>query len=213
MVANQIIFDNALLENRGGGRVKKFILGCIVCCMAGSAGAQAIKPPPEMKRFSAESIASVEAPDTAFQETPEDAQLFDKYFFFHRPDTSFDLAFADISECDALASGISFSAYGSGTVPYPYAGTMAGALGGAIGGMMADAIFGSAERRRIRRVNMRNCMGFKGYMRYGMERERWQQFHFEEGFGRVDEEKRQTFLMKQAKVASGATPQYKVLEP
>lgn len=175
--------------------------------------AQAIKPPPQIKQFSADTVAAVETPDLVFQETPEDVDLFEKYFYFHRGDTSFDQAYADISECDALASGISFSAYGSGSVPYPYAGTMAGALGGAIGGMMADAIFGSAERRRIRRINMRNCMGFKGYARYGMEKERWQTFHFEEGFGRVEEEKRQVYLLKQAKVASGTVPQQKALEP
>jgi hypothetical protein len=193
--------------------VKRLILICLASSMPTVALAQAIKPVPEMRRFSAEIVSAVEVPDIVFQQTPEDAALFDKYFFFHRAETSFDEAYADISECDALASGISFSAYGTGTVPYPYTGTMAGAIGGAIGGMMADAIFGSAERRRIRRINMRNCMGFKGYARYGMERERWQGFHFEEGFGRVEEEKRQGFLMKQAKVASGPIPQYKVLEP
>jgi hypothetical protein len=192
--------------------IRHIVSGLALFASAG-AWAQAIKPPPEMKRFSAEEIGAVELPDLAFTETPVEVELYDKYFYFHRADTSFDEAYADISECDALASGISFSAYGSGTVPYPYAGTMAGAVGGAIGGLMADAIFGSAERRRIRRINMRNCMGFKGYARFGMEKERWQSFHFEEGFGRVEDEKRQVYLMKQAKVASGPAPQQKALEP
>jgi hypothetical protein len=192
--------------------IRHIVSGLALFASAG-AWAQAIKPPPEMKRFSAEEIGAVELPDLAFTETPVEVELYDKYFYFHRADTSFDEAYADISECDALASGISFSAYGSGTVPYPYAGTMAGAVGGALGGLMADAIFGSAERRRIRRINMRNCMGFKGYARFGMEKERWQSFHFEEGFGRVEDEKRQVYLMKQAKVASGPAPQQKALEP
>jgi hypothetical protein len=193
--------------------VIRYIVSGLALVASAGTWAQAIKPPPEMKRFSAEEIAAVEFPDLAFTETPVDVELYDKYFYFHRADTSFDEAYADISECDALASGISFSAYGSGTVPYPYAGTMAGAVGGAIGGLMADAIFGSAERRRIRRINMRNCMGFKGYARFGMEKERWQTFHFEEGFGRVEDEKRKVYLMKQAKVASGPAPQQKALEP
>ncbi len=72
---------------------------------------------------------------------------------------------------------------------------------------MADAIFGSAERRRIRRINLRNCMAFKGYKRYGMEKERWQTFNFEEGNGTVKGDKRESYLLKQALVASGATPQ------
>lgn len=34
------------------------------------------------------------------------------------------------------------------------------------------------------------------------ERERWQSFNFEEGFGRVNDEKRTAFLLKQARAAS-----------
>ncbi|APZ97361.1 hypothetical protein BWQ93_01780 [Sphingopyxis sp. QXT-31] len=112
-----------------------------------------------------------------------------------------------------MSSGINFYAGGDSYMSTYYATQygMAGALGGAIGSAMADAIFGSAERRRIRRINMRNCMGFKGYDRYGMEKERWQAFHFEEGFGRVEDEKRTGYLMKQARVASGPKPKAEVL--
>lgn len=190
----------------------KWLVGAALLGSAAVVQAQAIKPEPPMKHFADDEIAKIEMPDLKFTETPEDVQDYDKYFFFHREGTTFDEAYADIKECDALASGIRFFA-GNAQVPYPYAGTMAGAIGGAIGNALADAIFGSAERRRIRRVNLRNCMGFKEYRRYGMERERWQNFNFEEGNGREKEALRDAALLMQARVASGPKPELKVLEP
>lgn len=191
----------------------KYIYACALLAFASGANAQAIKPEPPMRNFAAVEIDKVTMPDLKFTETPADAEGYDKYFYFHRENTSFDQAFADIKECDALTSGIRYYGGGNGTVPYPYGGTMAGAVGGAIGSVLADAIFGSAERRRIRRVNMRTCMGFKEYARYGMERERWQSFQFEEGLGKVRGEKRENYLLQQAKVASGPKPETQVLEP
>jgi len=161
------------------------------------ASAQAIKPPVPMKHFTAEEAAAVAMPDLAFEATADDVADFEKFFYFHRDGTDFSTAFADISECDALASGVSY--YGS------YAG------GGVIGSAVSDLIYGSAERRRIRRINLRNCMGYKEYSRYGMERERWQKFNFEEGNYKVSATKRQAFLMKQARVASGPKPVGQVL--
>lgn len=176
------------------------------------AHAQAIKPEPRMEKFSAEAIAAIEQPALEFTPTAEITDTYDKYFIFHRDGTSFDEAFADIKECDAYASGFRFH-MGGGAVPYPYAGTLAGAAGGAIGSLMADAIFGSAARRQMRRTNLRKCMGFKGYQRYGMEKELWQNFHFEEGHGAVKDDKRRQYLLKQAKVASGQKPKGEVLAP
>lgn len=177
------------------------------------ASAQAIKPPPPVRAFTAEEVAAVEMPDTSFEPTPEVIETYDKYFFFHRNGTDFDAAFNDLSECDAVSSGINYYGGGDSYMANYYVTQygLAGAAGGVIGSAIADAIFGSAERRRIRRINMRNCMGFKGYDRYGMEKERWQTFHFEEGFGRVNDTKRDGYIMKQARVASGPTPQGEVL--
>lgn len=175
--------------------------------------AQAIKAPAEIRNFSAAEVSAVAMPDTVFEATEGDVETYDKYFYFHRDGTDFDTAFNDISECDAVSSGVSYYGGGDPFMANYYIAQygLAGAAGGVIGSAIADAIFGSAERRRIRRVNMRNCMGFKGYDRYGMERERWQAFHFEEGFGRVNDVKRTGYLMKQARVASGAKPQTGVL--
>ncbi len=172
-----------------------------------------IKSEPPIEQFSAEKVAAIAQPDIAFEETPDTIKTYEKYFYFHRDDTKFDQAFHDISECDALSRGINFYNQVDTGAAMAQHGLLAGAVGGAIGSLMADAIFGSAERRKIRRVNMRRCMGFKGYNRYGMEKEKWQDFHFEEGHGSVKGEKRRNYLLMQAKVASGPKPQQEVLAP
>lgn len=154
--------------------------------------------------------AKLELPDIGAPTTAEDEADFDKYFYFHRAGTSFEQAMADIGECDGYARGLS-SPYGYQDVPYPYAGTLAGAAGGAIGNLMVAMIFGSAELRKARRTNMRRCMNYKGYDRYGLNKDVWQEFHFEEGLSSVKEEERQLKLAKQAKAASLVTPAGKVL--
>ena len=155
--------------------------------------------------------AKLAMPKLAFTASPTDAQDFDKYYVFHRPETSFAEAYADIVECDGYARGLS-SGVAYQEVPYPYAGTMAGAIGGAIGNALAVAIFGSAEKRRLRRVNIRQCMNFKGYERFGLSKDLWKEFNFEEGLSGVTEKDRQRCLMLQAMVASAPTqPQGEVL--
>jgi len=135
---------------------------------------------------------------------------FDKYYYFHRDNTDFRSALADIRDCDNLSRGLA-SPYGYAQAPYPYTYTMAGALGGAIGNLMVAVIFGSAEKRATRRINMRRCMSFKGYQRYGLPKDIWDKFNFEEGLANLSEEKRQVFLKQQAKIASGDHPKTKAL--
>jgi hypothetical protein len=178
--------------------------------------AQAIKTEPPMKVFTAAEVEAVAMPSLAYTPDPTIAADFDKYFFFHRPETDFAHAYADITECDSLASGINFymgandAAIASAMSQY---GALAGGIGGALGGLMADAIFGSAERRRIKRINLRNCMFYKGYDRYGLKKDLWQEFHFEEGLSRENAKDREAALLKQARVASGPKPALEVLEP
>lgn len=184
--------------------------------LAATAQAQAIKNEPPMRQFTEEEIADIAMPELAYDASNVQEKDFEKYFFFHRPETSFDMAYADITECDALGSGINYfggvsdSAISSAMAQY---GVAAGAIGGAIGSIMADAIFGSAQRRQMKRTNVRNCMYFKGYDRYGLEKELWQEFHFEEGFSRENEKDREAALLKQARVASGPKPDLEVLQP
>lgn len=154
--------------------------------------------------------AAVTMPKLEFVPTAADEGTFDKYYYFNRADTGFEAALADLRDCDGYASGLS-SGYQNQATPYPYAGTMAGAAGGVIGNLMVAAIFGSAEKRRLRRVNMRRCMGYKGYARFGLSKDLWQEFNFEEGFSGEAEDKRQAMLARQAKVASGPRPASKEL--
>jgi hypothetical protein len=167
------------------------------------------------RQFTEADIAAVAMPALEFTETPDDAANYEKYFYFHRAATSFAEAYADITECDALASGI--SAYVGSAEPYPgYYGTqygIGGVIGGVVGAALADAIHGSALRRKIRRINMRNCMSFKGYQRYGLAKPLWETFNFEEGNGRKRDDVREAALLKQARVASGPVPASRVIEP
>lgn len=149
--------------------------------------------------------STVEMPELGFTPTALIEQDFDKYYIFNRADTPFADALTDIRECDNLARGLD-SGYRYQEAAYPYTYTMAGAVGGVIGNALVAAIFGSAEKRRMRRVNMRKCMHFKGYSRFGLSKELWEKFNFEEGFDGVREGERQVLLAKQAKVASGPIP-------
>ncbi len=197
-------------------KLLKSVALALLVAVPAAGQAQAIKSEPEMKIFTAAEIEAVAMPDLAYTPDPLVAADFDKYFFFHRENTDFSTAYADIIECDSLASGIDFyMGADSGAIAGAMAnyGVLAGGIGGALGGLMADAIFGSAERRRIKRINVRNCMFYKGYDRYGLEKDLWQAFHFEEGLSRENAKDREAALMKQARVASGPKPQYEVLEP
>lgn len=195
-------------------RLYRTSLATLLLPLSAAAQAQAIESGPPMRTFTEAEIEAVAMPDLAYEPDPEIEADFEKYFFFHREDTSFDQAFADISECDALAHGI--TKYGSDWPPTASQRTMD--LGPVLGSMTAltnpfDAIFGSEKRRWIRRYNIRTCMFYKGYDRYGLEKSLWQAFHFEEGFSRENARDRLAALLKQARVASGQKPPLEVLEP
>lgn len=186
----------------------------LLLSLAGAAHAQSLGDDQEIRSFTAEEIAAIELPTLGFEMRKAKTKDFKKYYYFHRDDTTFDEAFADISECDALSSGL--AAYTDGAEPYPgyYADQygIGGVIGGVLGNILADVIYGSSERRAMRRINMRNCMGFKGYQRYGVPKKLWRTFNFEEGGGREDDAIRESALLQQAKVASGSKPEQEALE-
>lgn len=185
-------------------RCATFVVAAAMC--AGSPGASA-QTNSVAKIAAAAKVdpATIEMPVLAFEASPADVENYWKYFYFHKANVSFDTALEDLIECDQLASGISYRTAYQPT-PYPYMGTVGGIVGGAIGNVMADAIFGSAERRNQRRINLRKCMGFKGYARHGLTKKLWDDFHFEEGNNKLTGEERVPYLIKQAKVASGPAP-------
>jgi hypothetical protein len=152
-------------------------------------------------------------PRLDFAPTAQDAADYEKYFYFHREGASFAEARGDVKECDALASGISVYSNNAAVASAAYGGVLAAGIGAAIGSIIDDAISGSALRRKIRRINMRNCMGFKGYQRYGLRKELWEVFNFEEGNGRKRNDVREAALLRQARVASGPKPQQQALAP
>lgn len=160
--------------------------------------------------LTADEVAAVPRPSIAFTATGAEAKDFDKYYVFHRPATDLATAYADLVECDGYARGLqSEIPYEKGAIPvYGFDG---GIIGATIGSAMADAVHGSAARRRLRRVNMRACMHFKGYDRYGLPKETWERFNFEEGLRSISEERRKIFLIQQAMVSSGAVPQGEAL--
>lgn len=182
-----------------------------LCAQTASAGylpdsASPFGPPPAAEPAD----AAVAMPELAFTPTGAEAADFDKYYAFHRNGTDLDTAFADLVECDGYARGLQ-SGLNYQQVPYPYAGSMAGAVGGALGSAMAAAIFGSAEKRRLRRVNMRTCMNYKGYDRYGLPKPVWDKFNFEEGLSGVGDDKRYAYLRQQAMVAASGKLQGEAL--
>ena len=58
---------------------------------------------------------------------------------------------------------------------------------------------------------MRRCMNYKGYDRFGLSKNVWSEFNFEEGLNPVKEDYRQQLLAMQAKAASLIAPSGKVL--
>jgi hypothetical protein len=191
---------------------RALISGAVFLCAGSAQAAEAdlSASPFGVVAIKAEEAASLQMPSLEFKATPEDEGNYDKYYYFQRKDTDFVTAHADITECDGYARALASSFKGA-DVPYPYAGTVAGAAGGVIANAMMAAIFIPGEKRRMRRVNMRQCLGFKGYDRYGLSKEKWEAFNFEEGTGAEEEESRLRALKLQALVAANATPTGKVL--
>ncbi len=186
------------------------LLGAAVMAAPALAETDMSASPFGLVEIAADEAGKLEMPKLEFAETPEDAKNFDKYYYFRRDETDFPTAYADITECDGYARGLASSFKGA-DVPYPYAGTLAGAAGGVIANAMMAAIFVPGEKRRMRRVNMRQCMGFKGYDRLPLSKDLWEAFNFEEGTGAEEEESRVKALKLQALVASKAAASEKVL--
>jgi hypothetical protein len=213
-----VSIENQLLRCIGlpGGMMKYFVMALalgahVAAAPLVQAGAAELGDSPfGAIVISADEAKAIEMPKLDFKEVPEDATNYDKYYYFRRADTDFVTAFNDITECDSYARGLA-SGFKAADVPYPYAGTMAGAAGGIIANAMMAAIFVPGEKRRMRRVNMRQCMGFKGYERIGLSKDLWTEFNFEEGTGAEAEESRMKALKLQALVAATAPRSEKVL--
>ena len=143
----------------------------------------------------AQSDVAVDAiPDLSAPEARPRAGEGDKYFYFNRPGTSFAEALADIRQCDAFARGLN-----------PDTGQASMVSGLAVG--LVVGLIDSGNRHHMRRVNIRRCMFFKGYARYGVSKSIWQTFNLEEGGNSGSgNSSRDAMLEVQAKIASGPKP-------
>ncbi len=138
--------------------------------------------------------SSIPMPELAFTPDEESQRNYFKYFYFHRADTDFATAYADIRECDDYTRDLAIRGNGA----------MFG--GGLLGAIAADAISGAGARREQRRMIMRTCMGYKGYSAFGLRKDLWEAFNFDEGNSSPPEPQRQAMLRVQARVASGPRP-------
>ena len=146
--------------------------------------------------------ASISLLDVATGTTAADAKDFEKYFYFHRVDTSFSEALTDIRECDARARGL-------WNPPESGADSWDGDRGayGLTGAAAQAFIFGPAQERLARRATLRRCMFYKGYSRYGTAKTIWERFNYARDDGDLSEQQMQTMLAQQARLASGPRPQ------
>jgi hypothetical protein len=144
--------------------------------------------------------AAIAMPGLSFTPTPGIEADYDKYFYFTRPDTGFSTALADIRQCDGFARGLLNMFAQNGTV-----------VGRGLAGTFAAAVLGPGEMHKVRRANMRRCMHYKGYQRFGLKKDLWLAFNFEEGGSPIPEAERDRYLAQQAKVASEAHVQQKDL--
>lgn len=184
--------------------MRMFVAAALVaCCLSSPALGQdeaAALSDAEWKEWMPDA-STLSMPVLDFDASENDTDNFHKYYYFYRPEIGFEAALADLRTCDELARGLSRGTYAS----------IASASGGMLGGMLADAVHGSAEARRKRRVNMRRCMFYKGYQRHGISKVLWEEFNFEEGNANIEESDRQNMLAQQALVASGSKPSSKEL--
>lgn len=142
---------------------------CAVPVAAAAQGTATALPDPAM----------VKVPDLSGSDAPDVVANGWKYFFYHRPDTSFAEAYADIAECYRFLAPAGWanvmlprfipwveqvpgeqhaSGYGN-----------SGLVGLAIGGMIEGTL-----TRRDRQSKMRRCMETRDYIRYGVAEEIWE---------------------------------------
>lgn len=112
---------------------------------------------------------------------PAEKPDYSKYFYFHKEGVSSVAAQADFDECTTYGANVTNIEPGTQTMYVPYTGALsplaaglAGGIGAALGSLLADALFKGPQRKAMRRTVMRKCMGFKGYQRYGMNKQAWE---------------------------------------
>ncbi|HEX8062983.1 MAG TPA: hypothetical protein VF535_07180 [Allosphingosinicella sp.] len=138
---------------------------------------------------------------------PAAEETFARHFFFHRPGVPLDEASADLVECRTYADDAMLWPREPRSLP-PDPKTLppnvsGGPMGPLVGGLAFSLVAGG-ERAKIASANLRKCMGFKGYDRYGLPDPLWKQLNS----GTPDQ-----VLLRLARLASGPAPSGRKLDP
>ena len=142
----------------------------------------------------------------SYQPGRGDAGDFWRYFFFWKGGVTPEAARADLLECGTYAHSPVLWA----RIPerMPVDGGVQGPNGteGGYGlvGAAAFSLFEGAQVRRITLANLRRCMGFKGYRRYGLSAALWRPLNA----GSPDE-----IVSRLAAIAAGAEPTQPSIAP
>jgi hypothetical protein len=145
--------------------------------------------------------ATVELPDLTSRDPGVSGNGW-KYFYFHKQSVSYEQAYADFADCYRFLAGLEPyvrlplfapwkepSAAAAGAERPPQNGGLAGAL-------ILSVVTGTLDRR-ARQSTLRRCMEPRGYVRYAIPENAWEQL--------VDRYSQRSIAL-QAKAASGPKP-------
>jgi hypothetical protein len=156
--------------------------------------------------------STVVVPDLTLAAGFNDADAFDSYFYFHKPGVRYADALADLTECTGYSASLApmapvppFAPIGIDIAPpghlqiYLNAFVMYGLVGVAILSIVQDNMASGNARG-----NLRLCMSYKGYQRYGLTRALWKV---------VNAGPDGVVTARLALIASGPAPTAEALEP
>lgn len=171
--------------------MRKLAAGAVLAALLQSAAyAQTAPPPPDP--------ATVAVPDLSRSGDPQVVANGWKYFFFQKDGVSFAEAHADLADCFRFLAPNSWQSVKLGRfVPWEsrpgrkaeYAPNNYGLVGALIGAMVEGTLV-----RRDYQSKMRRCMEPRGYTRYGVAEEIWEN---------VTKLPQDQSIAVQAKIASG----------
>lgn len=144
--------------------------------------------------------------------TERDASGFDDYYFFHKPGVRLERAKADLTQCYSYYANTNLFLPAPVHVPYgdepsPANGDQywifRGHFGGLVGMVLID-IEGDSDKRHWGNINLRRCMMYKGYKRYGTSKSAGKQL----AAGSMED-----VINRYAAIASGPAPAGEAIEP
>jgi hypothetical protein len=177
----------------------------------------------------APAVAPPNIPSLDFKPTKHDIDHYWEFYYFHKAGVSYDRALADLDECHSYSRMLvatspvpKFIPLGTQNSPYTSDelfrrqfdfqyrfSQQYGLFGGLTAALIAE-IATSSVNHGVERSNLRRCMYFKGYSRYGLNKSLWKQLN--EATGK-DEERGKQIIARFATIASGPAPQMEAIAP